>query len=503
MDKLLYVGDQDELTKAAGVLMNFFENTAGVKQAASSAFSDQMMKECMPDDRHFGIHLIGLGCGEDYGANKNGDFWTRDGLRHEGDDYGMKTFEKFGKFYREHRNKDPKHARGIIKAAAFNKDMGRGELVVWGEKEKAPDTYEKVKQGKTLSFSMSARVPSDECSICGHQAKKSSEYCDDLKRYMTQWRPGHKKFAYAINHKPRFFDLSEVANPADRIAHWLEYFHPAEELSKAASEYNTPFLFSDLQAKIAGVSLPPEVRLGCSTPKRQSILEKLAYMEQYLEDMRAKPNDVSRDNRYYYAKHAAAYAFDPTAVTDQELQSMREVEPDVLFAHMARKSTVLPFLPFHAYVSGQSIKQAHEDPVFQFAQERLVPVMFRDTLKAESDPGVEDLFLPAGGEKVACYVPNDPIQKMMDAVGDKYSVSNPTLKIRILRICSCSPQSNGCGVKFASESQVDEETMAKARTITHAYALYKVAFVEALAGMHGQNLVDEPLLLLLAYHHNV
>jgi hypothetical protein len=503
MDKLLYVGDQDELVKAAGMLVNFFEDVRTVKSASSSTFSDQMMRSFMPDDQHFGIHLIGLGCGEDYSFNKNGDWWTRDGLKHEGDDYGMGTFVKYGKLYQEHRNKDPKLVRGIIKAAAYNNDMQRGELVVWADKNKAEDTYQRAKAGKTLSFSMSARVPDDECSICQHRAKKSADYCTDLKKFMTQWRPGHKKFAYAINHQPKFFDISEVANPADRIAHWLEYYFHPDEMAKAASENHTEFLFSDLQAKIAGVQLPREIRLGCSTPSRQVWLEKLAAMEEYLSALRAKPNDVPKNERYNFAKHAAAYAFDPAAISDEELAIMRSVDPDVLFHHLIKKSVVLPFLPFYAYVTDQPIKQAAEDPVFLLAQERMIPTMFRDSLKLEADAGIEDLFRPAVWEKVACYVPPDPIQKVMDGVSEKYSVEAPTLRIRIVRICSCQPQPGGCGVKFASENQIGEEIMAKAQTMTHAYAMYKVACTEAMAGMHGQNVVDEPLLLLLAYHHNV
>lgn len=503
MEKLLYVGDQDALIQSAGVLVNFFEDIRTVKSASSSTFSDTMMRDFMPDDKHCGIHLIGLGCGEDYSFNKNGDWWTRDGLQHEGDDYGISTFVKFGRLYKEHKNKDPKLARGIIKAAAYNKDMQRGELVVWVDKDKAPDTYERAKSGKTLSFSMSARVPDDECSICQHRAKRSSDYCKDLKDHMTQWRPGHKKFAYAINHQPKFFDISEVANPADRIAHWLEYFFPADELSKAASVNENRFVFSDLQAKLAGVTLPREIQLGCSTPRRQRYLEKLAEMEEYLRVTQTRPHDVSKDAKYNYAKHAAAYAFDPTAITDSELETMRSVDPDVLFSYLVKRATVIPYLPFHAYVTSQTVKQAMEDPVFQLAQERLVPTMFKDALKHESDAGVEDLFLPAISEKVACYVPPDPVQKVMDAVSDKYSVGNPTLKIRIIRICSCSPQPGGCGVKFASESKIDNDVLTKAQTLTHAYAMYKVAFVEAMAGTHGQNYVDEPLLLLLAYHHNV
>ena len=80
-----------------------------------------------------------------------------------------------------------------------------------------------AKQGKALSFSMSCRVPNDRCSICGNEAKSISAYCEHLGRRMGQYDNDMRKYAFAYNDKPTFFDISRVKNPADRIAHFLSY----------------------------------------------------------------------------------------------------------------------------------------------------------------------------------------------------------------------------------------------------------------------------------------
>lgn len=502
MDKLIYTGDNDALVEACGGVLAVFFDGSHVKTAASSAFSDALIREFTPDDDHFGIHLIAMGCGEDYGFNKNGDWWTRDGLKNASGSYGVHTFVKNGAYYLEHNNRGPEVARGSIKAARYNDPMQRAELIVWGDKRKAEEDYQYAKAGKTLTFSMSARVPDDECSCCGHRAKRSRDYCRHLKMGMTQWQPQFTKFAYAINHKPNFFDISRVKNPADRIAHWLEYIVPQEEMAKAASANGSSFLFSDLQASLAGVQLPEEIRLGCSTPGRQAILEKLAAAEDYLWHVSERPDQVSKDQKFQFAKHAAPFAFNPFDLDDDEIAALRRIEPDVFFGHMAKRAAVLPFLPFYAYITGQPVKQAAEDPVFLLAQESYIPGVFKRAMDLSADSSVEDLFTVAPSAKIAACSAEDPIDKLMESVADKTTVKQPEVRVRILRICSSTPEPCGSGVKLASSAGTEQA--AKAQAVAHAYAMYKVAFVEAAQEARGQvTVVDEPTLLLLTYPQKV
>jgi hypothetical protein len=123
------------------------------------------------------------------------------------------------------------------------------ELIVHGNKEKAAKEYEMAKAGKALSFSMSCRVPYDICNCCEKKASSPANYCDHLKHNMLQYMPEFKKYAFAINDKPKFFDISAVEKPADRIAHYLDYAFPAGE--KSASFNNGGTRFSDISKGIS------------------------------------------------------------------------------------------------------------------------------------------------------------------------------------------------------------------------------------------------------------
>lgn len=497
MDKLILSYDfQDELVKAAGRLATFFEDARGVKSAASNAFSDEMMRQHLPDDNHFGVHLIAMGCGEDYGFNKNGDFWPREMLveRHN-------TFVKNGHFFREHNNRDPKLKIGDVKASAWNDKMGRVELIVHGDKAKAEPEYERAKAGKASAYSMSCRVPYDVCSCCRKEAKRSSLYCDDLRFHMTQWRPKWSKFAYAENPKGTFFDISDVANPADRTAYQLQYlFSPDEQdMAKAANAIREGFMFSDLQAKLAGVALPVEVVLGCSTDSRRAWLEKLAAAEEYIEAV-DKPGYKTHDEKFVFLKNAAVYAFDPMAIGDEQLTALRSLNPDVLFSEMAKRAAVFPFLPFYAYINGQTLKQASEDPAFMYASERLLPKMFRGALTKQADTEVESLFDGMSLDKTASDA-SAQVQKVLGEVTEKFSVDKSVAKSRILYRCADMPDLAGMGVKSAGN--VTNDTVKKAETFAQAYAMYKVAFVEAIAQARGNSAVDEPSILLITFPYQV
>jgi len=62
------------------------------------------------------------------------------------------------------------------------------------------------------------RVPHDVCSICGHQAKRVTDYCEHLRKpQMGKLLPDGQR-AYAINTRPKFFDISFVSIPAEETA---------------------------------------------------------------------------------------------------------------------------------------------------------------------------------------------------------------------------------------------------------------------------------------------
>lgn len=187
------------------------------------------------------IHLIAVGAHEYYGFNRNGDGFTEDTCKeHHG------TFKKHAHFYRHHRNKDPKKSYGRIADATYNDKMHRIELLVAlnGTKEAADrngglvadEEMEKLDSDKSIPVSMACLVDHDVCSGCGNKAKSRAEYCDDtMCKYggckdnlAKTFDDGHTLGVF--NPKPRWFDISHVFRPADRIAYVLG-------ITKQAADY--------------------------------------------------------------------------------------------------------------------------------------------------------------------------------------------------------------------------------------------------------------------------
>lgn len=185
---------------------------------------------------------------DSHNCNRNGDGFKEATCKKYHD-----TFTKFAKFFRNHKNKpergDPYY--GTVKASAYNDEMHRVELICGlnMNKEAADRTgglvadteVEKLAKNEDFPVSMACHVPYDTCSYCGNQARTRDEYCtqekcaaggcrDNLARLMKV--AGDLHHLHVDNPTPRWFDISRVFRPADRIA----YGSRADYLTKAASD---------------------------------------------------------------------------------------------------------------------------------------------------------------------------------------------------------------------------------------------------------------------------
>lgn len=180
------------------------------------------------------VHMIAIGATEDYGPNRNGD-----GFKRACCDKYHDTFVKFAKFYRDHQNKNPAKSYGVVKASTYHQPMKRIELVVAlnGSKEAAEKNgglladreMEKLARGDDMGVSMACTIGYDVCSSCGNKARTRAEYCDSIENggHCKAGGLRHKigcvlengHVLHADNPHPRFFDISHVFRPADRIAY--------------------------------------------------------------------------------------------------------------------------------------------------------------------------------------------------------------------------------------------------------------------------------------------
>lgn len=343
-----------------------------------------------PEAGHSFIHLISMGASEAYGFNRNADgFNEKAGSFKLGNGKTVQlggglmqyhpTFMKYGHVYKHHKNDDPSKSIGEIKAAAYNPDMRRGELII-----KVPhnleweDDLQKLASGKDVPFSMACKVANDMCTECGHRARTRKEYCDHLKNHISEiTKEGH--YIGAMNDVPGFFDISKVIRPADRIA-W--------SLQKVAS--------LDL-ATIGGAELAEQLGLsapawspgygGGSYAEKMSASDKLAEIEKHVDAMaNGKENNQLRK---------VLFGCPSSRMSNQDMSTLKQGSLGGVLRKLAEAEIVLHPADFFQLVMG---------PKFSSIQDNVSMVV--DTL-----PGMFDR-LTKSGEASECaadttYDPTD------------------------------------------------------------------------------------------------
>jgi len=234
----------------------------------SAAVLTKEMSELRPEPGITFVQLLALGDQEAYGLNRNGD-----GFPKSANEKNHHTFVKHAKWFHNHKNKPhlghPDY--GFVKMSAYNPEMKRVELVVGIDEKKDPDSIQKLASGKDIPVSMACKVPYDECTICGNQAKKPDEYCTHIKEAVTQFTNDGKQIGM-INWDPDFFDISKVHRNADRIAFTLR---------KVAGVPNV-VLGAEL-AQQWGITEPTELIKDAKVRGRINLLKKLAEMEKEID----------------------------------------------------------------------------------------------------------------------------------------------------------------------------------------------------------------------------
>ena len=142
---------------------------------------EQYIRTAKPIQGKTQLLIDAMGSGEFYGSNVNGDYFPEEALRHDGPEYGHKTFELYAYPFKHHVNKDPARAYGEkVTLAAYDSYMHRVLLIVSVDDAKCQDILGDLAANKYWDVSMGCRVPWDECSICRNRAKNRSEYCLSL-----------------------------------------------------------------------------------------------------------------------------------------------------------------------------------------------------------------------------------------------------------------------------------------------------------------------------------
>jgi hypothetical protein len=463
LTKVHYQDDHEELVRQMDGQMSFLIDDTRPSRMIKTAsqigsFTEAELDAMRPDKDHFGVLFIGMGARERYGHNKNNDAYGFDMLKK-----CAHTFVTHGHYFYEHQHNDPKKAIGSIKLARLNEPQYRVELFVWGHKKKAAEQYERAKKGETLNCSMGAKVKYDVCSCCGNKAPTPQHYCSHMRKYAGQYLPEFKKYVYVDNPDCIFFDLSDVANPADRIGRYLAFrFGKDDEMLKAAS--HKPVILGHEWADFQGISdshVPPARIEGYDLMLLQKLAREEKEFEQYIQSPanRALINFMSQ-------------AFNDS-LGSTKIARLRQMRPQSLMLKLASRGIILPLADFLAYMTGSPIEECR--PVVP-AVSSCLPGIFREM--CEEGCLMPDEF-SAGAMDLENYGDrgNDPIDCIMEELEEKFCAEPDALKSRTA-IIIIKTASEPVFIKRAANS--DEHFMA------HAYGRYLLSTVRDYSRLTGK-----------------
>ena len=494
ISKIIYQDASEELLMAVAAngeaMTSLIEYDRGFQKAASSALvNKELLERFRPeDDSKAAIHLIAMGNSDQYGFNRNGDYFAGDVL-----DKRAHTFVTNGHVFREHRNKDPKKAIGQVKWAGYDpKGMQRVELIVHIDKDKAEEEYEMAKKGSALNFSMSCRVPNDRCSVCGNKAKSVGNYCDHLKYNMGRYMDGFDKYAFAYNDEPTFFDISRVNTPADRIARHLEYmFHEDGEMAKAAS-YGQSLIPSAYAAAAEGINF------DMMDMDEMQMLYRLADAEEYANTFNKAA--AYSDSRSY--AHAFVY---PNALMEKfsstHLDIARRMNPDSFFRHMAKRACILSFPAFCQYITG--IPEITNTPLYKVAccmlpkTFRVMRVKITKIIPVTSHFRMGSDFM---GEHHHGNCRGDEVASLMNQAEEDFSVDNDRVRTRVIYRDS-DEKKNKKSDDDSSDSEkkkIKDKDIEKAANVAECYAQYQIRALCDMQQLHGSNFVSDGLCDMIA-----
>lgn len=416
--------------------------------------------------------VIALGAYEGTGANRNGDiFKEAECLKN------YQTFVKSGSkkrdgsydgraLNRHHKNKpeDPKY--GNIKAASYNQKMRRVELVIGLDNDKCAEEIQKLAEGKQINVSMAAKVAYDKCTWCGYEAKDDRHRCKHIPKELGEINK-RGEMCSMDNINPKWFELSIVGRPADRIGMSL----------KLASDNSYIKTAADYKSLYPGFVVPDDDSLYISkhASEKRELLRKLAALEKHVDAVLTnKPKD-SKDK--YLAEHKTKLS-ESDSISESTMDELRKHEPSKLLKALADQGIIFSPEDFIKYLFGSN-KLGKSEDLFSKVKSRL-PSIFSslnddDAVNNEKYEPSHSSSLPKG------------LSSLVKTLFDDHSLFEAPAQSRIMRITIVKKRPSD-----KSKHKEEPSKEAAVKEITEQYAAYKLA---ALRYLDEQNKLDDDFLL--------
>lgn len=420
--------------------------------------------------------VIALGAYEGTGANRNGDiFKEAQCLKH------YKTFVKSGSrgkdgkydgraLNRHHKNKpeDPKY--GNIKAAAYNDKMKRIELVIGLDNDKCAEEIQKLAEGKQINVSMAAKVAYDVCTWCGHEAKTDNHRCKHIPKSLGEINK-KGEMCSMDNIDPKWFELSIVGRPADRIGMSLKLASDNGYI-KTANDYKTIY---------PGFVIPPEedsfLKISKQAAEKRSLVKKLAAIEKHIDGIIEGGPKNSKEK--YISEHKSKLKHSDE-IPDDVMDELRKFEPSKLLRALADKGIVFSPKDFIKYSFGNKALGSNSEDMFSKLKKHL-PSMFSDMEEDGDDEVNDEKFEPSSSD----FLPKG-MMSLVKNLFENHSLFDKPAHGRIMKITIIKKMPTGKLDKKHSNDELSKESSIK--TLAKQYASYKLA---ALRHMDEHNNLDE------------
>lgn len=265
-----------------------------------------------PPEGHVRVLVLAMTSWEFYGPNRNGDgFHARPFVLNgkilstydETLPVHHVSFEKYGKNFMHHVNKDPNRAVGYVERSFWNERLHRVELVVLVDRMKAPTIVQRIMDGEFPAVSMGCKIPYDICVKCGNYAPTQDDYCIHVNGLDPRYGLGVIEESglqhCVLNPKPMLFDISWVVRPADRHGYMMQ-LGAGQSKTAATHAYQVQRMGSEIfvpgYALIKEASAPTEHDRIITNVVKAAALRKLGELEKYISGDLAVLAPVSDDD---------------------------------------------------------------------------------------------------------------------------------------------------------------------------------------------------------------
>lgn len=347
--------DTDFYKFSANTDFDFGESPAALIKDTKSLIKRAACKSLLKFEKTAGqedLHVIALGAYEGTGFNRNMDAFLE------------KWCEKNAHYFkqadravnRNHKNKptDPKY--GNIKAAAYNPEMRRVELILGLDTDKCGDILAMQEKKGYTTWSMASKQAHDVCTWCNHKARGDGDRCEHIPANLGEMNK-EGQLCGMENPDPKWFEISHVPRQADRIGFSLQ---------KVAGEAIKYLLPKDHLAIYTGFTPPANLDAICISKEaasKRELLTKLSELEKRIDALgKEKVNIVPVANT--------------EKISAEVIDALRELPPASVFKTAANKGIIFSPENFVNYLFGSIIKQADIDGLRSY-----LPGIFQEVKK--------------------------------------------------------------------------------------------------------------------------